>query len=93
MTSRRWNALAVSQRHYFTGDLGKVRLGQNHEPSAGRHPAQRALSRRPQCALQEFLTLLPAVFHEIFKDAMVPYGDHRTLALFLNTMNRHGVRR
>ena len=30
---------------------------------------------------------MPAVFHEIFKDAMVPYGDHRTLALFLNTMN------
>ena len=27
------------------------------------------------------------MFHEIFKDAMVPYGDHRTLALFLNTMN------
>ena len=31
---------------------------------------------------------MPAVFREIFKDAMVPYGDHRTLALFLNTMNR-----
>ena len=30
---------------------------------------------------------MPSVFREIFKDAMVPYGDHRTLALFLNTMN------
>ena len=27
------------QRHYFTGSLEKVRLGQNHEPAAGRHPA------------------------------------------------------
>ena len=31
---------------------------------------------------------LPTVFREIFKDAVVPYGDHRTLALFLNTMDR-----
>ena len=31
---------------------------------------------------------MPAVFREIFKDALVPYGDHRTLALFLNIMNR-----
>ena len=31
---------------------------------------------------------MPAVFSEIFKDAVVPYGDHRTLALFLSTMDK-----
>ena len=38
-------------------------------------------------ALQESESL-PTVFREIFKDAVVPFGDHRTLALFLNTMDR-----
>ena len=44
------------------------------------------LYRAGLSALQESDSM-PAVFREIFKDAMVPYGDHRTLALFLNTMN------
>ena len=73
------------RRHYFTGNLGQ-------------HSWDKIMSRRLDDterselyraglnALQES-ELLPSVFREIFKDAVVPYGDHRTLALFLNIMN------
>ncbi len=31
---------------------------------------------------------LPSMFHEIFKDSLVPYSDHRTLSIFLQQVNR-----
>ena len=73
------------QRHYFTGSLEKY--GWDRIMSLRLDDTQRSeLYRAGLSALQESDSM-PAVFHEIFKDAMVPYGDHRTLALFLNTMN------
>ena len=73
------------QRHYFTGGLEKY--GWDKIMSLRLDDTQRSeLYRAGLSALQESDSM-PAVFHEIFKDAMVPYGDHRTLALFLNTMN------
>ena len=76
------------QRHYFTGGLEKY--GWDKIMSLRLDDTQRSeLYRAGLSALQESDSM-PVVFHEIFKDAMVPYGDHRTLALFLNTMNGMG---
>ena len=73
------------QRHYFTGGLEKY--GWDKIMSLRLDDTQRSeLYRAGLSALQESDSM-PAVFREIFKDAVVPYGDHRTLALFLNTMN------
>ena len=74
------------QRHYFADALEGYEWGQII--SRRLDDTQRSgLYRAGLAALQESESL-PAVFREIFKDAMVPYGDHRTLALFLNTMDR-----
>ena len=74
------------QAHYFTGDLEKYTW--NKIVSRRLDDTQRSeLYREGLTALRDSKTM-PAVFREIFKDAVVPYGDHRTLALFLNTMNR-----
>ncbi len=74
------------QRHYFAGDLEKYDW--TNVMSRRLDDAQRSeLYRAGLSALRESETM-PAVFREIFKDAVVPYGDHRTLALFLNTMDR-----
>ena len=74
------------RRHYFTGDL--ERYGWDKIMSLRLDDTQRSeLYRTGLSALQESETM-PAVFREIFRDAVVPYGDHRTLALFLSTMNR-----
>ena len=73
------------RRHYFTGALEQY--GWDKIVSRRLDDTQRSeLYRAGLNALQESESM-PSVFHEIFKDAMVPYGDHRTLALFLNTMN------
>ncbi len=73
-------------RHYFTGDLEKY--GWSNLMSRRLDDTQRSeLYRAGLSALRDSETM-PAVFREIFKDAVVPYGDHRTLALFLNTMDR-----
>ena len=74
------------QRHYFAGDLERYEWGRI--VSRRLDDTQRSeLYREGLSALRESESL-PAVFREIFKDAVVPYGDHRTLALFLNTMDR-----
>ena len=74
------------RRHYFTGDLEQYEW--SRIVSLRLDDTQRSeLYRNGLAALQESESL-PAVFREIFKDAMVPYGDHRTLALFLQTMDR-----
>ena len=74
------------QRHYFTGDLEKY--GWSNIMSRQRDDTERSeLYRAGLGALRDAETM-PAVFREIFKDAVVPYGDHRTLALFLDTMDR-----
>ena len=73
------------RRHYFTGALEQY--GWDKIVSRRLDDTQRSeLYRAGLNALQESESM-PSVFREIFKDAMVPYGDHRTLALFLNTMN------
>ena len=78
--------LPGGQRHYFAGDLEKYDWP--NLMSRRLDDTQRSeLYRAGLNALRESETM-PAVFREIFKDAVVPYGDHRTLALFLNTMNR-----
>ena len=74
------------QRHYFAGDLEKYDW--TNVMSRRLDDTQRSdLYRAGLNALRESETM-PSVFREIFKDAVVPYGDHRTLALFLNTMDR-----
>ena len=71
--------------HYFTGELEAYSWGKIM--SRRLDDTQRSeLYRAGLGALQESDSM-PAVFREIFKDAMVPYGNHRTLALFLNIMN------
>ena len=73
------------RRHYFTGDLEQYSW--DKILSRRLDDTQRSeIYRAGLNALQESESM-PSVFREIFKDAMVPYGDHRTLALFLNTMN------
>ena len=76
------------QRHYFTGGLEKY--GWDKIMSLRLDDTQRSELYRAGLSALQVSNSLPAVFHEIFKDAMVPYGDHRTLALFLNTMNGMG---
>ena len=72
-------------RHYFTGNLEPYSW--EKIMSLRLDDTQRSeLYRAGLSALQESDSM-PAVFREIFKDAMVPFGDNRTLALFLNTMN------
>ena len=74
------------QPHYFIDDLDKYTW--DKIVSRRLDDTQRSeLYREGLTALRDSETM-PAVFREIFKDAVVPYGDHRTLALFLNTMNR-----
>ena len=74
------------RRHYFTDGLEKY--GWSQIMSLQLDDTQRSeMYREGLSVLQESETM-PAVFREIFKDAVVPFGDHRTLALFLDTMNR-----
>ena len=74
------------ERHYFAGDLETY--GWDKIMSLRLDDTQRSeLYRAGLGALQESDSM-PAVFREIFKDAVVPFGDHRTLALFLSTMDR-----
>ena len=74
------------ERHYFAGDLEPY--GWDKIMSLRLDDTQRSeLYRAGLGALQESDSM-PAVFREIFKDAVVPFGDHRTLALFLSTMDR-----
>ena len=74
------------ERHYFAGDLEPY--GWDKIMSLRMDDTQRSeLYRAGLGALQESDSM-PAVFREIFKDAVVPFGDHRTLALFLSTMDR-----
>ena len=74
------------RRHYFTGALEGY--GWDKIMSRRLDDTQRSeLYRAGLGALQESDSM-PAVFREIFRDAVVPYGDHRTLALFLDTMNQ-----
>ena len=74
------------ERHYFAGDLEPY--GWDKIMSLRLDDMQRSeLYRAGLGALQESDSM-PAVFREIFKDAVVPFGDHRTLALFLSTMDR-----
>ena len=73
-------------RHYFAGDLEGHEWGRIM--SLRLDDTQRSeLYRAGLTALRESKSM-PVVFREIFKDAMVPYSDHRTLALFLSTMDR-----
>ena len=73
-------------RHYFTGDLEKYDW--NQLMSRRLDDTQRSELYRAGLNVLRDSETMPAVFREIFKDAVVPYGDHRTLALFLNTMDR-----
>ena len=74
------------RRHYFTGALEGYSW--DKVMSLRLDDTQRSeLYRAGLVALRESDSM-PAVFSEIFRDAVVPYGDHRTLALFLNTMDR-----
>ena len=74
------------ERHYFAGDLEPY--GWDKIMSLRLDDTQRSeLYRAGLGALQESDSM-PAVFREIFKDAVVPFGDNRTLALFLGTMDR-----
>ena len=73
------------RHHYFTGDLEQYSW--DKILSRRLDDTQRSeLYRAGLNALQESESM-PSVFHEIFRDAVVPYGDHRTLAMFLNIMN------
>ena len=74
------------RRHYFTGDLEQYEW--SRIVSLRLDDTQRSELYRNGLAALQGSESLPAVFREIFKDAMVPYGDHRTLALFLQTMDR-----
>ena len=74
------------RRHYFTGEL--ERYGWAKIMSRRLDDTQRSdLYRAGLGAIQD-ADSMPSVFREIFRDAVVPYGDHRTLALFLDTMNQ-----
>ena len=74
------------ERHYFAGDLEPYSW--DKIMSLRLDDTQRSeLYRAGLVALQESDSM-PAVFREIFKDAVVPFGDHRTLALFVSTMDR-----
>ena len=74
------------ERHYFAGDLEPYSW--DKIMSLRLDDTQRSeLYRAGLGALQESDSM-PAVFREIFRDAVVPFGDHRTLALFVSTMDR-----
>ena len=74
------------QRHYFTAGMEKYSWDRIMRLQLD--DTQRSqMYREGLTALRESEDM-PAVFREIFRDAAVPYGDHRTLALFLDTMNR-----
>ena len=74
------------QRHYFARDLEKYAWG--NVMSLRLDDTERSELYRAGLSVLQEAESLPAVFREIFKDAVVPFGDNRTLALFLNTMNR-----
>ena len=74
------------KRHYFAGDLEQY--GWGRIVSRRLDDTQRSQLYREGLDALRGAESLPAVFREIFKDAVVPFGDHRTLALFLNTMDR-----
>ena len=74
------------KRHYFAGDLEQY--GWGRIVSRRLDDTQRSQLYRDGISALRESDSLPAVFREIFKDAVVPFGDHRTLALFLNTMDR-----
>ena len=72
--------------HYFIEDLDKYTW--NKIVSQRLDDTQRSeLYREGLTALRNSETM-PTVFQEIFKDAVVPYGNNLTLALFIDTMNR-----
>ena len=72
--------------HYFTGELEAYSW--DKIMSRRLDDTQRSELYRAGLGVLQESDSMPIVFSEIFKDAVVPYGDHRTLALFLNTMNR-----
>ena len=74
------------RRHYFTGDLEGYEWGRIM--SMRLDDTQRSELYRAGLNVLRDSESMPVVFREIFRDAVVPYGDHRTLALFLNTMDR-----
>ena len=73
-------------RHYFAGDLEPY--GWDKIMSLRLDDTQRSELYRAGIGTLQESDSMPAVFREIFKDAVVPFGDHRTLALFLSTMDR-----
>ena len=74
------------ERHYFAGDLEPY--GWDKIMSLRLDDTQRSELYRAGIGTLQESDSMPAVFREIFKDAVVPFGDHRTLALFLSTMDR-----
>ena len=72
--------------HYFTGELEAYSW--DKIMSRRLDDTQRSELYRAGLGVLQELDSMPTVFSEIFKDAVVPYGDHRTLALFLSTMDR-----
>ena len=74
------------RRHYFAGDLKKY--GWDKIMSRRLDDTQRSELYRAGLNALGDSDAMPAVFREIFKDAVVPYGDHRTLALFLSAIDR-----
>ena len=74
------------ERHYFAGDLEPY--GWDKIMSLRLDDTQRSELYRAGISTLQESDSMPAVFREIFKDAVVPFGDHRTLALFLSTMDR-----
>ena len=77
-------------RHYFTGDLEGYEWGKIM--SLRLDDTQRSERYRAGLNALRDSESMPVVFREIFRDAVVPYGDHRTLALFLQYHEPHGVR-
>ena len=72
--------------HYFTGELEAYSW--DKIMSRRLDDTQRSELYRAGLGVLQESDSMPTVFSEIFKDAVVPYGDHRTLALFLSTMDR-----
>ena len=74
------------ERHYFAGGLEGYEW--DHLVSRRLDDTQRSELYRAGLEALKNSDSLPTVFREVFRDAVVPYGDHRTLALFLDTVNR-----
>ena len=74
------------ERHYFAGDLEPYSW--DKIMSLRLDDTQRSELYRAGIGTLQESDSMPAVFREIFKDAVVPFGDNRTLALFLGTMDR-----